>query len=178
MALYRIWYFTQNNRSEIARIKANNYLQAERFIMESNEFLDQSITENLDFNIDSDGEFGFIEWNDNEPSGCLEYSDDPEITEDNICESCMGCNVGFQIEEVEDPEPSDYEFKTVKGSNEYYDLTGEKPVKASDWAKDVSKHSDSQKQIYALILRTVKDKPELKKGFSQDLLDRATRETS
>jgi len=65
---------------------------------------------------------------------CMEY----ELNEDfNPCETCEGCTVGLQIEEIEKPSGvtfgETFEFKTIMGTNDFYDLTTKRARKSKDF---------------------------------------------
>ena len=153
--LYRIWYFTQNDRREAARVLANEDLDIEEFLLHvfiEKEFQDK---EDMEFmsNVYMDG-YGLM-WNQFTPKECLEnvakcdkcaflnrtdmfnefcdknldqtksdecteYNLDPEY---NPCEFCDGCTCGFNAEKIENPNGESFEFKTIYGTNEFYDLT-------------------------------------------------------
>lgn len=126
--LFRIWYSDSNNRSEYARAKANDieevieWLQKDFFKPEALEIL------NIDINSDTQA---FIDWQE-------EPEEDQELTEEELDAYDGGITYSLEIVEIEEPEPEDFEFKTIYGTNDYYDLTGAEPVKAPDWDKELS----------------------------------------
>jgi len=134
--LFRIWYFTENDRRETARIKAYDFESVQKFLLD--EFIKPEFRDQVDLD-----EYG-LSWMDNEPKECLEQMrlDEPDNKEYkdedfNPCESCDGCTVGFQIEEVEEPDGKSWgetwEFKTIYGTNDFWDLTKDKPEKSPNW---------------------------------------------
>jgi len=128
--LFRIWYFTQNDRSEIARVKANEFDDVQEFLKADfikKEFQNQ--VEQTDIG---------LEWMENTPEKCFEELTSEEKTQykgdiTEICNGCDGCCAGFQIEEIEQPQKEDFELKTIYGTNDFYDLTVKPYVKAKDW---------------------------------------------
>jgi len=159
--LYRIWYFTPDSRREVARILSDNIDKVYDFLLK--EFIQPEARDKVDTNMIEDcivwNEFepeDCIGLMDKDCTSCkyappdltqtkcdktnktqLEMvSEDCEyyqIDKDyNPCESCdVGCMHGLNIEEVD--YDIEREFKTIYGTNEYWDLTGDKPIKANDW---------------------------------------------
>jgi len=187
--LYRIWSFDSNDRSEIARAIAANFETVQDYLLK--EFIKPEFRNEVEIT-----DYG-LQWNSNTPKECLEYADPEtyeyetkeELTqafnndEINLCEFCEGCTAGFQIEELEKPTGlhfgETFEFKTIFGTNDFYDLTGKRHTKAKDHNPLLSKawKKDSETGIAALILSTVQEKPELKKGFDPELLRKSQEKT-
>jgi len=171
MSLYRIWIYNSNDRRETARIKATDFDVVQQFLL--SDFIKPEHREEVELT-----EYG-LEWLDGDPEECKQHQDlDSEDRDDpdyNPCEYCDGCNAGFQIEEVEDPDPEDYSFLTIFGTNDYYDLTQPQPEKAEDWDEGLYEawKRDPQIGVATLILATIRDNPELEKGFSPDLIERS-----
>ncbi len=113
MAIYRIWSYDSNDRSEIGRIKALNFETVQDFILYSTikpEYR-KDITE-------TDIGFELITCNKEE---CLENNQ--EENEDSICDLCsMPSIYGIEIQEYQDSE-IEQEYKTILGTNEYWNLT-------------------------------------------------------
>jgi len=193
-----------NDRREIGRVKAEEYEHVEQLILYG--FIKPEHREDIEIT-----DYG-LEWNELTPEICFkEYASqeyyDPdeweEIRYDNsiLCETCDGCTQGIHIEEIEDPDGESwgetFEFKTIFGSNDYYDLTQpqikamiqsievdkipnpeecwewiSEHAKAEDWNPLLSSawKEDPQKGVAALIVTTVEDHPELKEGFDPKLL--------
>ena len=155
MSLFRVWSWDSNDRTEIAHFKADAFEEVQTYLLEH--FIKEEGRDDVDktnFGLEwmendpdecaeqsedrlcpicreeitltgktSDGRligsckdaFTIEQWND-------DYSP---------CDSCDGCTAGFEIEEVENPTDDEYEFKTIQGTNEYYDLTKRKVLEES-----------------------------------------------
>jgi len=158
MSLFRVWYDDSNDRDEIARFKADDFDEVQEYLLKN--FIKEDQQEKVE-----ETDFG-LEWNQFEPDECIEqHKADKdcdacifgphhglrckdsnleceafEYDEDyNPCDMCDGCSAGFEIEEVEEPTEDEFEFKTIQGTNDYYDLTKpEGQEKAPDWDKTLS----------------------------------------
>ena len=51
------------------------------------------------------------------------------------CDFCEVPLCYLEITQIMNPDPQDYEYKTIYGTNQYYDLTRDQPKKAQDWNK-------------------------------------------
>jgi hypothetical protein len=133
--LFQIWYSDGNDRSEHMRIKATDIEYVTEYLLENQfkpEYKDDISTE-----INSD-EFAVIEWTpcgiEAQKNECFEAKNDEYSNIEDMCEECEGIYYSFTIEKVEKPNPEDFKFKTIYGTNDYVDLTNpEKPIKAPDW---------------------------------------------
>jgi len=120
MTLFRVWYFDSNDREEIARFKADDFEDVQDYLLKH--FIKEGKQEEIE-----ETDFGLM-WNQFEPDECIEQhrADGVEEARDedyNPCDMCDGCEAGFSIEEIEDPTEDEFEFKTIQGTNDYYDLT-------------------------------------------------------
>ena len=82
------------------------------------------------------------------------------------------------VEIVEDQDAT-AEFKTIFGTNEYYDLTDPQSAEKSKVFNRFlfeAWNTDPQLGVSALIIQTIKDHPELEKGFSQELIEKSRRD--
>ena len=163
--LYRIWSGDSNDRSEIARIKAKNFETVQDFLLQ--EFIKPEFRDQIEKT-----EFG-LEWNTRTPEECFEDLSEEEqskISIDDVCMCCDGCTTYLQIEEIEKPDSKSFEFKTIWGTNEYYDLTGEKPVKAEDWHPTlaiIAKSGDMQKLSEALTKEALEFQKKIRKEVTE-----------
>lgn len=154
--IWRIWEFDSNDRQEIARIGTKGLDEDSEFETVQEFVLDEFIKPEFRSDVEKT-EFGLI-WDESTPEECLkiqiengefgEFRNAAEMEsafendEYSPCESCDGCEMGLEIEFVGE-EGSDWqnkpEFKTIYGTNEFYDLSEKKPKKASDWQKTLKK---------------------------------------
>jgi len=150
--LYRIWYSDGNDRDEYARVKATNTDQVIQWLKDTYfkpEALEQIM---IDYTMENEA---IITWYEGPP--CNECTISAKDT--NKCEEKCEYNettYSLQIEEIEEPESNDYEYKTIYGTNDYYDLTQDKPVKAKDWNKTLAQtwKTDPQKGCDLLLKLT------------------------
>jgi len=169
--LYRIWYSDGNDRSESARILACDFDVVQEFLLKT--FIEPESQGEIELT-----DFG-LEWSECDLRECQKIAkeDNPEITEEDledICSMCDNPNMKyFEIEELEDFDKSELEFKTIYGTNDFYDLTKDKPIKAEDWSELIAKQNTLEKKISALIIQTIRDKPELEKGFNKKLIQKS-----
>lgn len=157
--LYRIWLFDSNDRREIARILAFDFETVQKFLLE--EFIKPEFRKDVEeweygLQWDANTPEECLKYVDKSCESCKhrltnenldDYCELKEIIDTckkykldqnyNPCEFCDGCLTGFQIEEIENPDGKSwgetFEFKTIMGTNDFYDLTGDKPEKAQDW---------------------------------------------
>ena len=124
--LYRIWFFNSNNRGEMARILSNSFEQVQDFILNSSDFINQQYKDEIEKT-----DFG-LEWN-----ICKECRENQKNQRyEDFEEQCNFCECyleGYQIEELEDYTKEECDFKTIFGTNDFYDLTEKEPTKAKDW---------------------------------------------
>ena len=173
--LFSIYYFSYDNRSEIARIKSFDYDTVQNFLL--TQYIKPEHREEIEKT-----DYG-LEWFENTNEDCLLYValcdkckhciDSYSINQAcelglscgietcsrftldksyNACDYCESlCLRGFSIEEFTEPTENDYSFKTIYGTNEYFDLTQEPYTKSENWSKLIAKQETSQKKISALI---------------------------
>jgi len=125
MSLFRVWYDDSNDRTEIARFKADDFVDVQDYLLKH--FIKEGKQEEIE-----ETDFGLM-WNEFTPDECLEQhkADEIEGAEDedyNPCDMCGGCSAGFSIEGVEEPTEDEFAFKTMRGTNDYYDLTKRKEL--------------------------------------------------
>jgi hypothetical protein len=130
--LYRIWESDGNDRNEYAKVKANDSEQVIQWLQET--YFKPEALQELD--IDD----GVIFWNDCDKEECAKLNNVPIESEDFevMCDSCETSQHSLSIEEIENPTPEDFEYKTIYGTNDFYDLTQDTPVKAEDWNKKLA----------------------------------------
>ena len=179
MNLYRIWFSDGNDRGELGRVTAPDIDQAIEYAKKEYLAKDTEIHS-------EDGDLDSIYLMLNVCKGC-EYEDclqcDPVPEMDINREACRLCNK-YEMTPCEDCERSEYleiqldndaetEYKTIFGTNEYANLsTDTRPTTYNKQLKDAWDQSP-EKGVSALILETIKDNPELKQGFSKDLIQRS-----
>jgi len=216
MSLFRIWMWDQNDRREVARFKAEEFEDVQQYLLKN--FIKSEFQDDIEST-----ECG-LEWMNQDPEQCLKEIDIEDLTEDEReaynegeycpCETCEGCLMGYHIEEIEDPDGvswgETWEFKTIYGTNEFYDLTQPKIqvllneidiikaedhknaqneiklcweqiakiAKCPDWNSILAKawEKDPQLGVSALILSTIETHPELKEGFSKELIDKSKKD--
>ena len=78
-----------------------------------------------------------IEWSKCED--CTAHLDLTNETKEEICESCEDSTEGIQIEEIEEIDDEDLSFKTIYGTNEFFDLTTKDHKKAENWNNTLEK---------------------------------------
>ena len=174
--LYRIWCSDSNDRQEVGRVLAFESQDLEKFLKETfikKEYWDRVESLNTD-------EIG-IEIIECEEEECRQAMIDDNVEEAksedfNPCEeSGQPIIIYFTLEEIEDPEPSDYQFKTVFGTNDYWDLTKKENQKAQDPDPELRDLwiQNPQAGVMGLIKRTMEQKPELTEAFSPELQKKA-----
>jgi len=237
MSLFRIWMWEQNDRREVARFKAEEFEDVQQYLLKK--FIKEECQDDIELT-----ECG-LEWMNQDPEQCLKEIDIEDLTEDEVeahtegeycpCETCEGCLMGYHLEEIEEADGvswgETWEFKTIQGTNEFYDLTirtklekkleqlkeqhkrleaiWERDVrfagpaapnkrlnecnaeiwkiekllnteveKSEDWNSLLTKawKKDPQLGVSALILSTIETHPELKEGFSKELIERSKKD--
>lgn len=120
--LFRVWYFTNDNRYEECRVVAEDFDDVISFILR--EYIDPAHLDEIEY-ID-DG----IMWSNCDIDECREL-----MNCENPCENCYETPIaGFSIEEIEDPTIDDIGFKTIYGTNELYIVKDDVVEKADDWS--------------------------------------------
>jgi len=160
--LYRLWHGSENNRSEIARFKAEDFETVSDYVRK--EFLAPEAEIESEF-----GDELILYLNFNVCKGC-----EGELNGDRDEEACEYCERAewLQIEQYDEIEP---EFDTIYGTSEFYDLTKpEGEEKGPDWAPMLKTawEKDPQGGAEASIAKLVEDNPELAKGVDSELLKR------
>jgi len=171
MSLYRIWWGTSNNRSEFAHIKANDIDKVIDFV--KSEFLEPD-TEFYSEDGDSEHLYLMID--------LCKDCDKEELRRLNDIESdydlCESCEMSEYIEILEDNDTEE-DFKTIMGTNEFYDLTNpEQTQKALNWSNFLTEAWETSPQlgVSALIVQTIRDNPDLEKGFSRELIEKSKKD--
>ena len=163
--LYRIFYSDGNNRDELGRVSAQDIDQAVEYAVK------QYFEPNLEYQEDAgDSEHLYL------LIDSCKYCDKQEIMELNDIEDeaelCEYCEISEYIEIMLDND-AETEYKTIYGINEYADIenniqpTPFNPTLAAAWT------DSPQKGISALILNTIDENPELKEGFTKELIQRS-----
>ena len=160
--LYRIWFGTSNDRSELGRATADDIDQVIELV--KTEYLKP------------DTEFYDIDYQGNDQVYLMiDLCKDCEFQDS---EYCMDCETSEYVEITEDTE-AEAEYKTIFGTNEYYDLTDPQNAEKSKVFNNFlfeAWNTDPQLGVSALIIQTIKDHPELEKGFSRELIEKSKRE--
>jgi hypothetical protein len=153
--LFIIWRFDNSDRCESMRVLGFNFEQVQNFILD--EFIKEEFKESIEFT-----DFG-LEWEARKPQECFNELSKEEKKEIDyniyeVCTFCDGCIEGFQIEETEEYTKEDLELKLIDGSNQFYDLTKDVPIKAENWNNDLLTlwKKDVQKGVDALTQLTLK----------------------
>jgi len=103
---------------------------------------------------------------------CKDYEFDED---NNPCEYCdLGCDIYIMLERIEEPEPSDYSYRTIFGGNDYFDITSGEEVKAEDWDARIvaANQKDPQLGVAALLLSSATPR----EALSDELAERSRRE--
>lgn len=129
ISLYRLWQYDSNDRSEIARVISENFKTVQEWAMEH--FIKEEFRQDVECT-----EIG-IEWS--KCGDCTAHLDLTDETKEEICESCEDSTEGIQIEEIETIEDEDLSFKTIYGTNEFFDLTTKDHKKAENWNNTLDK---------------------------------------
>jgi len=186
--LYRIWFGTSNDRSELGRAKATDIDQVIEHVKK--EYLKPEV-EFYDIDYQSEDQvYLMIDLcKDCEYSSCLEC--DGDIEADMNREDCQQC-LEYETTKCEDCEQSEYieiekdeygyehEMKTIYGTNEYYDLTNpQKTEQTQIYNKFLHQAWKTSQQLgmSALIIQTIKDHPELEHGFAKELIEKSREDT-
>jgi len=166
MALYRIWYGDDNDRGEIARAKADDMDQVidlikREFLKKDVEYEEEGDDDDLILILDI-------------CSDC-EYRDKLDEDGERYCENCTRTE-WIQIERDDDVKP---EFKTIFGSNDFYDLTDPDKTRLI-YNEFLNKAWEKSPRlgVAALIVQTIKDNPDLEKGFSPELIKKSKKLTA
>lgn len=171
--LYRIWYYDYNDRREVARVKSSDFDKVVQFL--KNHFIEPKYLDDV-----HETDYG-ISWSDSTPQECFEIRDlDEDVTIDDICFNCgIDCTVGFHAEELEEPDLDDFEYKTIYGTNEYYDLDDPKETEKTKVYNEFLNNAwmkSPQLGVSALIVNTIRENPELEKGFSKELIEKSKKD--
>jgi hypothetical protein len=127
--LFRVFNGDGNDRQETFRFKAFEindvveYIKKEFFVPE----FDKSKIE-FDW---QDENMVYILWD-----NCFECEDNEDSEN---CEECEQGQNYFEIFLEEKPEPSDFSFNTIEGTNNFVDLTQPKPKQAENWNPELAK---------------------------------------
>ena len=160
--LYRIWFGTSDNRSELGRATADDIDQVIDLVKK--EYLKPD-TEFYDIDYQGDDQVYLM----------INLCNDCEYQDTDYCENCEQSEY---VEIIEDNE-TDPEFKTIFGTNEYYDLTDPQALEKSKVFNRFlfeAWNTDPQLGVSALIIQTIKDHPELEKGFSKQLIEKSRKD--
>ena len=150
--LFRIWECDGNDRGEYARVKAENIDQVIAWLKETY------------FKPEAENEIeimdNYILWNECDKHECAKANCVSEASEDFevMCTDCESSQHYLEIEEIEQTEKDDYQYKTIFGTNEYYDLTQTPIKKSPDWDKELSAtwKADPQQGVNLLMRKTLK----------------------
>lgn len=145
--LFRIWECDGNDRGEYARVKAENIDRVIEWL-KNTYFKPEALNE---IEVEPyDETLAYIIWFD-----CGEC-------ENKGTDNCIDCDMqmtySLSIEEIEQPEKDDWQYKTIFGTNEYYDLTQTSIKKSPDWDKELSAtwKADPQQGVNLLMRKTLK----------------------
>lgn len=147
--LFKIIESDGNVRDTYAHVKAQDidvvidWLKTNYFKPEALDVIE------IDIQSDSDA---FIMWSD---PACADCEDNAtcDQTDDAPCVESLHY---LEITEINNPEKSDFEYKTIYGTNEHYDLTTQPPT-AQDWDKELSNtwKRNPQKGANLLLKKTL-----------------------
>ena len=121
--LYRLWSFDSNDRSEIAHVIARSFKDAQQFALSY--YVETQYQKDVELS-----ECG-IEWS--ICGDCNASNDLAEETKEEICGTCENNIEGIQIEETEEINTDDLSFKTIMGTNDFFDLTTKYVKKSQNW---------------------------------------------
>jgi hypothetical protein len=136
--LFKVIYSDGNDRSEYIRIKAEdeetalNWLKGYFFKPEAL----NDVTE----------EDNFLTWMECDKDECAKVNDVSEEDKEFMCEGCEQSNSYLELEEIEDTTEEE-DFKTIYGTNEFFDLTKEEPTKKPDWNKNLAETWKANPQL-------------------------------
>ena len=145
--LFQVYNGDGNDRQETFRFKAFDAQDVVDYIMKNWFKYDEKFTKD-DLNVDWQGEDSvYITWSNCDAENCEEKqnADDDEF-------ACDFCEVGesyFEVQLMEQPEPNDFKFNTIEGTNNYVDLTKLKPKQAEPWNKELADLASTDKQAAA-----------------------------
>jgi len=172
--LYRIFTFSTSERREVGRALIRDGDEGEALQWLIKEWVveeKQGDVEEFDF------EFGFgfelFTCDESDVRECqkLYETDDP-------CTDCMEPpKWGLILEEMEEWDESDLQYKTIYGTNEYYDFTLDpsNPRKAEDWNPllALAWRRNPQLGISVLVTTTVEENPRLERAFDPEFLKKS-----
>jgi len=177
MKLYRIFTFTAESRREVGRAlirvgdesEALQWLIREWVVEEK-----QEEVEEFDFEFGLGFELFTCSESDVEECQKVYETDDP-------CADCMEPpKWGLILEEMEEWDESDLRYKTIYGTNEFYDFTEDpsNPKKAEDWNPllALAWRRDPQLGVSVLVATQVEEKPSLERVYEPSFLDRCRKE--
>jgi len=182
--LYRIYFYDNFSRKEIARVLAYSYDHVIKLI--KSEFIDPQWLEKFN-EFDYGLEAIVCDINEcrelaKECDTCLLHcglwkreGQCPLFTEEEPCDSCMEPSYeGFSIEEYEEYDTEDLSYRTIYGTNEFYHINPQGIVyKAPDWSPMLAEawRKSPELGVAMLIIQTVTDHPSLSGAFSPKLIE-------
>lgn len=144
--LFRLWSGDSNDRQEIARTIAKEFDVVQQWALKH--FIKASYRKDVELT-----DMG-LEWT--RCNNCEENKIEEKdmANQDNPCENCENSTEYIQIEETEDL--NDLDYKTIMGTDEFFDLTTKRYRKRKDWNKTLSNawKTDPQKGCDTLLTLT------------------------
>lgn len=135
--LFSIYHSDGNDRQETYRFKAFDASDVVDYIVK--EWFKPDFQDSLETDWQDENN-AFITWSNCDKADCAE-SNNVELDSEAQMDLCEFCEVGnsyFEVSEYEQPTQKDFKFNTIEGTNNFIDLTQEKPVQAADWDKQLS----------------------------------------
>ena len=135
--LFRIVQSDGNNRNTYAHVKAYDIQDVIDWLHQT--YFKAEALNLLDTTIESDTD-AFISWT--ECGDCTKKE----------CDFCEVPICYLEITQIINPDSGDYQYKTIYGTNQYYDLTGDQPKKSQDWNKTLANAFSTNPQTGADML--------------------------
>jgi len=167
--LYKIWESDPNDRSHFGNVISDDWDKVIKW-MKNNfikpEYQDRAETINIGICISTCN-----------PDDCWENVEKGEYEDkEEMCGECDNSqSLYITAEEIKTVDISDFDYKTIFGTNEFYDLTGNEPTKKDDFDPALSsawRHSPKV-GMAALLLSPLTPQsalsPELKKKSKEEL---------
>lgn len=123
---YRIWYSDGNDRTELGKVKAKDIDTVEEFCLK--QFIKEDARDEIEIESSSEDQ-SYLTWYE-EPE--CEFCDFDKDSEE--CEFCEQPSYYIEIEETDDTEES---FKTIFGTDDFWDLTKNPPRKNPNWGMPI-----------------------------------------
>ncbi len=162
---FEIWHSDGNDRTQLARVKAFDIKDVVNFSLD--EFLTPEAKKDADIDISYE-DTAIIN---------LNVCSDCEFKDKNS-EECNFCELSETLTVELDTYDKTEHYKTIFGTDDFYDLTKPKPTKNKDWNPFLKKNWDKspEKGLSALILNTIEELPQLTHAFSKELIEKSKKD--